>query len=73
VLGALLLPQLQRRGRVTERGLDLADRLDDPARVLLLGDQLAAALGVGPEARGVLELLDLLQPALLDGVVKDSP
>jgi hypothetical protein len=73
VLGAPLLPQLQRRGRVAERGLDLADRLDDAARVLLLGDQPAAALGIGPEARSVLELLDLLQPALLDGVVKDSP
>jgi hypothetical protein len=52
---------------------DLADRIDDAARELLLADQTLALLLVLPEAGLELRFLDLGEALAVPGEVKDSP
>jgi hypothetical protein len=73
VLLALLAAHLDQDPEFLEVLLERLHRLDDPARELLLGDQLLAFFLVGPESRRVLELDDLRKAFLVSSEVKDSP
>jgi len=59
VLQPELVAELAMDLELLELFLGRANRIDDAARVFLLGDQPLALLGVLPEARAQLRLFDL--------------